>query len=58
MGLAMLELELLFKMEWQIVPKPEVLVDYYRYLVDRCESFKVDDPNSTSSTLSMFSSRC
>lgn len=53
MELGMLELEFLFRMEWKIVPKPEVLVDYYRYLVDRCESFKIDDPSSDSSTASV-----
>ncbi|KAJ5253787.1 hypothetical protein N7524_008677 [Penicillium chrysogenum] len=53
MELAMLELEFLFRMEWQIVPKPEVLVDYYRHLVDRCEGFQIDDPNSNSSTVSV-----
>ncbi|CAG8102852.1 unnamed protein product [Penicillium nalgiovense] len=53
MELAMLELDLLFRMEWQIVPQSEVLADYYRHLVDRCESFKIDDPNSNSSTVTV-----
>ncbi|KAL7777342.1 hypothetical protein CFE70_007767 [Pyrenophora teres f. teres 0-1] len=33
--LALLELEFLRRLEWRIVPKPEVLVDYYKGLVDR-----------------------
>ncbi|KAF2084741.1 cyclin-domain-containing protein, partial [Saccharata proteae CBS 121410] len=32
--LALLELEFLERLEWKIVPKPEVLVDYYRSLVE------------------------
>ena len=30
-------------MEWRIVPKPEVLVDYYRSLVERSEGFKIEE---------------
>ncbi|KAF1970094.1 cyclin-domain-containing protein [Bimuria novae-zelandiae CBS 107.79] len=33
--LALLELEFLRRLDWRIVPKPEVLVDYYRGLVER-----------------------
>ena len=33
--LALLELEFLRRLEWRIVPKPEVLVDYYKGLVER-----------------------
>ena len=33
--LALLELEFLRKLDWRIVPKPEVLVDYYKGLVER-----------------------
>lgn len=40
--LALLELELLQKLEWRIVPKPEVLVDYYRSLVERSEGFVLE----------------
>ena len=40
--LALLELEFLWRVEWRIVPKPEVLVDYYRSLVERSEGFKVE----------------
>lgn len=43
--LALLELEFLWRVEWRIVPKPEVLVDYYRSLVERSEGFRIDDPH-------------
>ncbi|RMZ91196.1 hypothetical protein DV736_g1583, partial [Chaetothyriales sp. CBS 134916] len=36
--LALLELEFLTRLEWRIVPKPEVLTDYYRSLVKRSET--------------------
>ncbi|CAF9926717.1 MAG: hypothetical protein HETSPECPRED_006403 [Heterodermia speciosa] len=39
--LALLELEFLWRVEWRIVPRPEVLVDYYRSLVERSEGFKI-----------------
>lgn len=40
--LALLELEFLRKLEWRIVPKPEVLVDYYKGLVDRGEGYVLE----------------
>ncbi|KAF7508087.1 hypothetical protein GJ744_009669 [Endocarpon pusillum] len=40
--LALLELEFLWRVEWRIVPRPEVLVDYYRSLVDRNEGYEID----------------
>lgn len=40
--LALLELELLFKVEWRIVPRPEVLVDYYLSLVERCDGYELE----------------
>lgn len=39
--LALLELEFLFRVEWRIVPQPEVLVDYYQSLVERCEGYQI-----------------
>ncbi|OJJ35672.1 hypothetical protein ASPWEDRAFT_111704 [Aspergillus wentii DTO 134E9] len=39
--LALLELEFLFRVEWRIVPQPEVLVDYYQSLVERCDGFEI-----------------
>ena len=41
--LALLELEFLWRVEWRIVPKPEVLVDYYRSLVERSEGYKIQE---------------
>jgi hypothetical protein len=35
-------LEFLWRVEWRIVPKPEVLVDYYRSLVERNEGYEID----------------
>ncbi|RAH78483.1 cyclin-domain-containing protein [Aspergillus japonicus CBS 114.51] len=39
--LALLELEFLFRVEWRIVPEPEVLVDYYQSLVERCDGYAI-----------------
>ncbi|KAM5441091.1 Pho80p cyclin [Microsporum ferrugineum] len=39
--LALLELEFLWRVEWRIVPQPEVLVDYYLSLVERCEDYEI-----------------
>ncbi|KAI9774944.1 MAG: hypothetical protein M1840_000160 [Geoglossum simile] len=45
--LALLELEFLWRVHWRIVPKPEVLVDYYRSLVERCEGYEIGvDPDA------------
>jgi len=37
--LGLLELEFLYRLDWRIVPKPEVLVDYYHGLVGRTEDY-------------------
>lgn len=50
--LALLELEFLRRLEWRIVPKPEVLVDYYKGLVERGEGYvmeKESEPTQISS---------
>ncbi|PGH04168.1 hypothetical protein GX51_03675 [Blastomyces parvus] len=39
--LALLELEFLWRVEWRIVPQPEVLVDYYQRLVERCDEYVI-----------------
>ncbi|EXJ93332.1 phosphate system cyclin PHO80 [Capronia coronata CBS 617.96] len=41
--LALLELEFLTRMEWRIVPKPEVLCDYYRSLIQRNSQYQLED---------------
>lgn len=40
--LALLELEFLARVEWRIVPRAEVLVDYYRSLVEREPLFQME----------------
>jgi hypothetical protein len=40
--LALLELEFLRRVEWKIVPRPEVLVDYYRSLVERNDGYVIE----------------
>ncbi|EED15031.1 tRNA-specific adenosine-34 deaminase subunit Tad3, putative [Talaromyces stipitatus ATCC 10500] len=47
--LAMLELDFLWRVEWKIVPQPEVLVDYYLSLVERCEGYALEPEESSSS---------
>lgn len=44
--LAMLELDFLWRVEWKIVPQPEVLVDYYLSLVERCEGYALEPEQS------------
>ena len=48
--LALLELEFLWRVEWRIVPKPEVLVDYYRSLVDRSEGYRLEGSGGESNS--------
>ncbi|KAJ6109032.1 hypothetical protein N7486_001266 [Penicillium sp. IBT 16267x] len=40
--LALLELEFLFRVKWQVVPSPEMLDDYYHHLVERSEGFEIE----------------
>ncbi|RVX66436.1 hypothetical protein B0A52_09666 [Exophiala mesophila] len=40
--LALLELEFLTRMEWRIVPKPEVLRDYYKSLIERNSQYQLE----------------
>jgi len=44
--LALLELEFLWRVEWKIVPQPEILVDYYLSLVERCDGYDVESTDS------------
>ncbi|KAH8888239.1 cyclin-domain-containing protein [Thozetella sp. PMI_491] len=39
--LKLLELEFLYRVDWKIVPNPEVLVAYYRGLVERCPGYRL-----------------
>jgi hypothetical protein len=49
--LALLELEFLRKLDWRIVPKPEVLVDYYKGLVDRGTGYVLEKVSESASTV-------
>ncbi|KAK0704962.1 cyclin-domain-containing protein [Lasiosphaeris hirsuta] len=40
--LKLLELEFLYRVDWKIVPNPEVLVAYYRGLVERCPGYTLE----------------
>lgn len=40
--LAYLELEFLVRVDWKIVPQPEVLVDYYKSLVNRTVGYELE----------------
>jgi hypothetical protein len=40
--LGLLELEFLYRVDWRIVPNPEVLVDYYYGLVERCDGYVME----------------
>ncbi|KAL4944061.1 cyclin-domain-containing protein [Aspergillus oleicola] len=60
--LALLELEFLFRVEWRIVPQPEVLNDYYQSLAERCDEYEIQvldaayprDPNRPMNHLRRF----
>jgi len=46
--LKLLELEFLYRVDWRIVPNPDVLVAYYRGLVERCPGYmlEAEEPSS------------
>ncbi|KAL5352636.1 Pho80p cyclin [Pseudogymnoascus australis] len=44
--LGLLELEFLHRVDWRIVPNPEVLVDYYRGLVNRTGDYVIEDEDA------------
>jgi Cyclin len=48
--LGLLELDFLYRVDWKIVPNPEVLVDYYRALVDRAPGYEIEDEATSSSS--------
>ncbi|KAI0974854.1 cyclin-domain-containing protein [Xylaria arbuscula] len=41
--LKLLELEFLYRVDWRIVPVPEVLEAYYKGLVDRCSGYIIQE---------------
>ena len=40
--MALLEIEILQRLQWRIVPRPEALEDYYGNLVGRSEGFVIE----------------
>ena len=53
--LARLELDILEKMDWKIIPPADILVDYYRNLVERSDNYELEQqeqqhPSSVSQT--------
>jgi hypothetical protein len=45
--LGLLELDFLYRVDWKIVPNPEILVDYYRGLVERSAGYEIEDEESS-----------
>lgn len=45
--LGLLELDFLYRVDWKIVPNPEVLVDYYRGLVERSDGYELENDSSS-----------
>ena len=45
--LKLLELEFLHRVDWKIVPNPEVLVAYYRGLVERTPGYALESDGSS-----------
>lgn len=46
--LGLLELDFLYRVDWKIVPNPEVLVDYYKGLVERHDGYQLEGDDSSS----------
>ncbi|EJT69400.1 nuc-1 negative regulatory protein preg [Gaeumannomyces tritici R3-111a-1] len=44
--LKLLELEFLYRVDWKIVPNPEVLVAYYKGLIERCPGYVLQGEQS------------
>ncbi|KAF4632234.1 hypothetical protein G7Y89_g5893 [Cudoniella acicularis] len=45
--LGLLELDFLYRVDWKIVPSPEVLVDYYHGLVERSDIYDIEYDSSS-----------
>jgi hypothetical protein len=45
--LGLLELDFLYRVDWKIVPNPEVLVDYYKGLVERSDGYELESDNTS-----------
>jgi len=48
--LGLLELDFLYRVDWKIVPNPEVLVEYYRGLVERSDGYKLESDGEDNSS--------
>lgn len=48
--LGLLELDFLYRVDWKIVPNPEILVEYYRGLVERSDGYKLESDGEDSSS--------
>ncbi|KAI8630877.1 cyclin-domain-containing protein [Xylariaceae sp. FL1651] len=48
--LKLLELEFLYRVDWRIVPVPEILEAYYKGLVDRCDGYTIRQEEETATT--------
>ncbi|KAK4226467.1 cyclin-domain-containing protein [Podospora fimiseda] len=46
--LKLLELEFLYRVDWRIIPNPDVLVAYYRGLVERCPGYTFEQQEEES----------
>ncbi|KAI1506564.1 cyclin-domain-containing protein [Biscogniauxia marginata] len=46
--LKLLELEFLYRVDWKIVPNPEVLIAYYKGLIDRCAGYTLQEEQTSS----------
>lgn len=49
--LKLLELEFLHRVDWKIIPNPEVLESYYRALVDRTPGYALESSGSSEGSL-------
>lgn len=47
--LGLLELEFLHRVDWKIIPKPEMLIDYYKGLIERSDLYKMEGDTSDES---------
>jgi hypothetical protein len=45
--LGLLELDFLYRVDWKIVPNPEILEDYYRGLVERSNGYELEGEESS-----------
>jgi len=48
--LGLLELDFLYRVDWKIVPQPEILVDYYKGLVARSGGYVLENTSAESSS--------